>query len=51
MIFTGSEFSLDSKSSKLQLSRLFVTGSVVFLLFDMASESTGSLSKEQKSPN
>ena len=61
MIFTESEFSLDSKwltvnvsiSSflKLRLSRLFVTCSVVFLHFDMASESTGragSLSKVGK---
>ena len=61
MIFTESEFSLDSKwltvnvsiSSflKLQLSRLFVTCSVVFLHFDTASESTetaGSLSKVGK---
>ena len=63
MIFTESEFSLDSKwltvnvsiSSflKLQLSRLFVTCSVVFLHFDMASESTrtaGSLCKVEKKP-
>ena len=61
MIFTESEFSLDSKWStvnvsissflKLQLSRLFVTRSVVFLHFDMASESTGtagSLSKVER---
>ena len=36
---------------KLQLSRLFVTRSVVFLHFDMASESTGtagSLSKVER---
>ena len=39
---------------KLQLSRLFVTRSVVFLHFDMASESTGtagSLSKVEKKSN
>ena len=61
MIFTESEFRLDSKWSsvnasvrsflKLQLSRLFVTRSVVFLHFDMASESTGaagSLSKVER---
>ena len=50
MIFTESEFSLDSKWSKvnvsissflkLQLSRLFVTRSAVFLHFDTDSEST-----------
>ena len=37
----------------LQLSRLFVTRSVVFLHFDMASESAGivgSLSKVEKKP-
>ena len=61
MIFTESEFRLDSKWStvnvsvrsflKLQLSRLFVTRSVVFLHFDMAFESTGaagSLSKVER---
>ena len=61
MIFTESEFSLDSKRStvnvsigsflKLQLSRLFVTRSMVFLHFDMAFESTGtadSLSKVER---
>ena len=61
---TVSEFSLDSKWStvnvsvssflKLQLSRLFVNRSVVFLHFDTASESTGtggSLSKVEKSLN
>ena len=61
MIFTESELSLDSKWStvnvslssflKLQLSRLFVTRSLVFLHFGMASESTGtagSLSKMEK---
>ena len=61
LIFIESEFSLDSKLSmvnvsitlflKLQLSRLFVTHPVVFLHFDMASESTGtagSLSKVEK---
>ena len=51
MIFTKSEFSLDSKLStvnvsissflKLQLWRLFVTRSVVFLHFDTVSESSG----------
>ena len=50
MIFTESEFNLDSKWStvnvsissflKLQLSRLFVTRSAVFLHFDTDSEST-----------
>ena len=50
MIFTVSEFSLDSKWStvnvsissflKLQLSGLFVTRSAVFLHFDTDSEST-----------
>ena len=61
MIFTESEISLDVKISavnvsissfpKLQLSRLFVTRSVVFLHSDTASESTGraaSLSKVGK---
>ena len=61
LVFTESEFSLDRKLStgnvsigsflKLQLSRLFLTRSVVFLHFDMASESTGtagSLSKVEK---
>ena len=51
MIFTESEFSLDSSFLKLQLSRLFLTRSVVFLHFDTASESTGkagSLSKVEK---
>ena len=61
MIFTESEFSLDSKWSrvnvsvssflKLQLSRLFITRSIVFLHFDMVSESTGTagfLSKVEK---
>ena len=61
MIFTESEISLDVKISavnvsissfpKLQLSRLFVTRSVVFLRSDTASESTGraaSLSKVEK---
>ena len=64
MIFTESEFSLDSKWStvdvsissflKLQLSRWFITRSAVFLHFDMAFESTGtagSFSKVEKSQN
>ena len=61
MIFTESEFSLYSELSsanvsissffKLQLSRLFITRSVVFLHSDAASESIGttdSLSRVKK---